>query len=249
MGKMGGSSRLKRYGAPRSWRLHIKEYKWAVHPTPGPHPLHRCIPLIVLLRDVLKMVETTKEGKIAISGGKVKVDGKPRKDHRYPVGLMDVVEIPDANKAYRILPHPQYDLYPHEITIDEAGFKLCRIEGKTTVRGGHLQLNLHDGSNYLVKVSEPQNPAEDLYQTYDALKLTLPNRTLVDYVKLEKGALTIVIDGKNVGLTGKVLEISGGPAKKSVLVTLEGERGERFIAPYKYVFPIGRETPLISLPR
>ncbi|MEM1538555.1 MAG: 30S ribosomal protein S4e [Candidatus Nezhaarchaeales archaeon] len=248
MGRMGGTLRLKRYGAPRFWRLHVKEYKWAVHPTPGPHPLYGCIPLIVLLRDVLGMVETAREGKIVISSGKVKVDGKPRRDYRYPVGLMDTVEIRDVGKAYRILPHPRYGLYPHEVTVDEASFKLCRIEDKTTTRGGHLQLNLHDGSNYLVKVSNPQNPTEDLYQTYDVLKLTLPDRAIADHVKLEKGVFAIIIGGKNVGLAGKILEISGGPAKKAMLVTLEGKEGDHFTTPYEYVFPVGREAPLISLP-
>jgi small subunit ribosomal protein S4e len=51
----------------------------------------------------------------------------------------------------------------------EAGWKVCRIEGKTTIKGGQTQLNLHDGRNIIV--DDPRQ-----YNTGDSLKLNLPDQ-------------------------------------------------------------------------
>ena len=75
------------------------------------------------------------------------VDGVVRTDPRFPVGLMDIVEIPDMEKIYRILPKWKKGLVPQEVSKKESSFKLCRIENKTTIKNGNIQLNLHDGRN------------------------------------------------------------------------------------------------------
>ena len=72
-----------------------------VRPRPGPHKLNECIPLQILVRDVLKLVDTGSDAKRMIKMGEILVDGKPRKDHKYPAGLMDVVSIPKIKKNYR----------------------------------------------------------------------------------------------------------------------------------------------------
>lgn len=248
VGKMGGSSHLKRLPAPAFWPIKRKEHKWAVKPSPGPHPFEACIPLQVIIRDLLGYAETGREAKIIISRGEVKVDGRVRKDRRYPVGLMDVVEIPKLNKAFRVIPHPQNFLHLHEIPPPEAGFKLCRVEGKTTVKGGHIQLNLHDGRNVLVKVSDPRKPVEDVFKTMDVLKVTLPGSEILEHFKMEPGALAVVVGGKNIGRIGRIVEISEAVFREQRLVVLEDKKGERFSTSYLYAFVIGSERPAISLP-
>ena len=153
MGKKGGKRHLKRKPAPKIWPIPRKKFVWAVRPTPGPHPMSRCLPLALILRDILGYAKTRVEAKKIIAQGKVIVDGKVRKEELYPAGLMEVVEIPEVEKIFRILPSKK-GLILHPIPKDEATFKLCRIENKTTVDGGHIQLNLHDGSNILVKVAD-----------------------------------------------------------------------------------------------
>jgi small subunit ribosomal protein S4e len=248
MGRMGGSRHLKRYPAPAFWPIRRKEFKWAVKPSPGPHPVEACLPLQVVVRDVLGLAEASREARIIIASGEVKVDGRVRRDRRFPLGLMDVLEIPKLNKAFRLIPHPITYLHLHEVPLSEAGFKLCRIEDKTTVSGGHIQLNLHDGRNTLIRVADPRKPVEDVYRTMDVVKLSLPDTLIMDHYRLEPGAVAIAVGGKNLGRVGRVVEVSQALFKERRLVVLENRKGEKFTVSYPYVFVIGREQPAISLP-
>lgn len=249
MGKKGGSTVLKRKPAPRLWPIHRKEFVWVVKPTPGPHSLERCLPLTIILRDILKVAKTRKEAKIITAQGKVYVDGKVRGEDRFPTGLMDVVSLPDVDKHFRILPsHKGLTLHP--ITKEEASFKLCRIENKTTVKNGHIQLNLHDGSNVLVKVADPKNPQEDDYSTFDTVKLSLPDRQILEHIRMKKDSFAIITGGKNIGKYGKIIEIeeAKGKKRKDATVTIEDEKGNRYQTILNFVFAIGETRPLIALP-
>ncbi len=249
MGKKGGKKHLKRKPAPRFWPIHRKEFVWVVKPKPGPHPISRCIPLTLIVREMLGFAKTGKEAKTIISQGKIEVDGKTRREELFPVGLMDVVSIPSIEKAYRVLPS-ENGLVLHPIGKEEAGFKLCRIENKTNVNGGHIQLNLHDGRNMLIRVKDPKKPEEDVYQTLDTLKISLPDQKVAGHIKLVKGAPVIIIQGKNIGRYGKVVDIEEkvGQKRRNSLVTIEDAHGNRFQTTLEFVFVVGDVQPLISLP-
>ncbi|MEK9695427.1 MAG: hypothetical protein VW270_06650, partial [Candidatus Poseidoniales archaeon] len=81
----------------------------------------------------------------------------------------------------------------------EAGWKVCRIEGKTTVKGGKTQLNLHDGRNILV-----DNASE--YKTGDSLKLGLPDQNIIQHIKFGEGTRCYLIGGVHVGSTADMTE-------------------------------------------
>lgn len=249
MGKKGGTRRLKRKPAPRVWAIGRKKYTWVGKPSPGPHPTDQCITLTLILRDALKLAKTAKEAKTIITQGKVYVDGKIRRDESHPAGLMDVVSIPENNSLYRVLPSPK-GLILHSIGKEEASFKLCRIEDKTIVKKGHVQLGLHDGTNLLIRVADSKNPVEDTYHVLDTLKIGLPEKEILSYAKLAKGPPVLIIGGKNVGQHGKIVEIeeSAGQRRREQLVTVEGKNGNRFQTTMNFVFIIGETEPYISLP-
>ncbi|MEM3565633.1 MAG: 30S ribosomal protein S4e [Candidatus Bathyarchaeia archaeon] len=249
MGRKGGSTTLKRKPAPKIWPIHRKEYLWVVKPTPGPHSLESCLPITLLLRDILGVAKTRKEAKIIAAHGKVYVDGKVRRDDKFPTGIMDVVSLPDMDRHFRILPSHK-GLILHPISKEEAGFKLCRIENKTIVKNGHIQLNLHDGSNVLVKVADPKNPQEDVYSTFDTIKVSLPDRQLLEHIKMKENDYVIITGGKNMGRYGRVIEIEKvkGKKRKDAIVTVEDEKGNRYQTVMEFVFAIGEIKPLISLP-
>jgi small subunit ribosomal protein S4e len=249
LGKKGGSTVLKRKPAPRSWPIHRKEFVWVVKPAPGPHSLESCLPIAIILRDILGAAKTRKEAKIIASQGKVHVDGKIRCEDSFPAGLMDVISLPDADKNFRILPSHK-GLILHPITKEEASFKLCRIENKTVVENGHIQLNLHDGSNILVKVADPKNPQEDVYDTFDTVKISLPERQILQHIKMKENVFAIVTGGKNMGKYGKIVEIeeSKGKRRRDALVTIEDGKGNRYQTILNFIFALGEKSPLISLP-
>jgi len=249
MGRKGGKRHLKRKPAPKFWPIHRKEAVFTVKPRPGPHPFSRCIPLILIVRDILRIAKTRKEAKKIISQGKIWVDGKVRKEERFPAGLMDVISIPEMDKAYRVLPSQKgLTLFPIE-RKEEVGFKLCRIENKTTLKDGHIQLNLHDGRNLLIRVKDANHPEEDVFETLDTLKVNLPDQEITGHFKLIKNAPALIIDGKNVGKFGRIAEIEMRPGQKrrKALVTIEDKNGNQFQTTLDYVFVIGDKQPHISL--
>ncbi|MEM2579598.1 MAG: 30S ribosomal protein S4e [Desulfurococcaceae archaeon] len=248
MGGMGGSKHLKALAAPAFWPILRKEYKWAVKPSPGPHPIDRCIPLLIVVRNMLKYAKTSREARKLIAEGQFKVDGVVRRNYKYPVGLMDVVEVVTTGEVFRVLPVPTKYMDLIKVPKEESSFKLCRIEDKTVVKGGHIQLNLHDGRNYLIKVSDPRNPVEDVYDTLSTLKISVPKQQLLDYVPLKEGVIAIVTWGRNVGRIGRVVSIQRGFKRVKSIVTLEDKNGVKFQTSLNYVFPIGIENPLIYLP-
>ena len=245
MGKRGKTGRLKRKPAPDFWPIHKKEYTWVVKPDSGPHSLENCLSLTLVLRDILGVAKTKKEvGKI-LSEGKVVVNGKIRKKADFSIGLMDVISIPELNKFFRVLPSNK-GLSLSPISEEETSFKLSRVEDKTTVAKG-VQVALHDGSTFLVKVADPKNSKEVLYESFDILKLNLPDKQVIDVLKTKIGNLALVTGGKNIGKKGKIVEIEQTEAKKrrNALAVIEDEKGVRYQTILDYVFSIGEKVSLI----
>ena len=249
MGKKGGKKHLKRKPAPKFWPIHRKEFVWVVRPKPGPHPISRCMPLALIVRDILGFAKTRKEAKTIISQGKIKVNGKLQLEELFPTGLMDVISIPEMKKTYRILPSEK-GLFLHSIGSEEALFKLCRIENKTVIKGGRMQLNLHDGRNIQVQVEDPQKPEKDVYQTLNVLKTSIPSQEITAHLKLGKDMHAIIVGGKNVGKYGKIVTVEKRPGQKrrGSLVTIEDENGNRFQTTLNFIFATGDTRPWISLP-
>lgn len=245
---MGSKKHLKRLASPRLWQIHRKEAKWAPRTRPGPHPLNRSIPLQIIIRDMLGYAKTYRETKRILSEGNVLIDGVVRIDERFPVGLMDVIEIRKIDKFYRVLPHPTKELILHEIGEEGATFKLCQLINKVTIKKGNIQLNFHDGRNILVKVQDPTNPVEDTYKSRDVLQLVLPNQEIINHFKFEEDVLAIIIGGKNAGLVGRINEIEKRIGHHASVVTLENAQGELIKTALEYTFPIGTDEPIISLP-
>ena len=103
MAKKGPKRHLKRLAAPVRWELPRKTHKFTVRPLPGAHPMSESLPLLLIIRDVLKYADNAREAKKIIKMGKVLVDGRVRKEEKLPVGLMDVVSLPEADENYRVL--------------------------------------------------------------------------------------------------------------------------------------------------
>jgi small subunit ribosomal protein S4e len=118
------------------------------------------------------------------------IDGRVCKETRRGVGLMDVLSLGDNH--YRCVLDHNGRLRYRPISADEAGWKVCRIEGKSTIKGGKTQLNLHDGRNIIV-----DDAAE--YSTGSSLKLALPSQEIIEHIKFAEGVRCYLIGGAHVG--------------------------------------------------
>jgi small subunit ribosomal protein S4e len=246
LGKKGKTARLKRKPAPAFWPIHRKELPWIVKPSSGSHSLEKCLPLTLVLRDMLGIAQTRKECRIILSQGKIIVNGKVYKKDDVPVGLMDVVAIPESNKYYRVMPSHK-GLYVAPISKEESNVSLLRVENKSTVHNG-IQIALHDGSIMLIKVADPKNPTEVTYEKFDIIKVTYPEKQVIETLKTKEGNLAIITGGKNIGKQGKIVEIEKTQAKKrrQALVVIEDSQGTRYQTVMDFIFSIGETSPMIN---
>jgi small subunit ribosomal protein S4e len=223
----------KRLSAPKTIKIQRKTKKWVVRTSPGPHN-KEAVPLLVIVRDFLEMADTAREAKRIIASGAVLVDGVRRKDYRFPLGLFDVISIPELKKSYRILFDDQGRYIPKE--IDDDKLKLYKITGKTIVRGGKEQLNLFDGTNIFASG----------FGVKDSILMELPEKKIVNHLKFEEGVLVMITGGTHAGEMGKLKKhrIMRGAAPN--LVTIEGDRKE-YTTIEDYVFVVGKDKPVIDL--
>jgi len=233
--------RLKRLSAPKFWKIPKKEKKWIVTPRPGPHKKFESIPLVIIVRDLLKLADSSKEVNRIIKIKEVLVDGKPRVDKKYPVGLFDVINIPKIDKYYRVVPS-RTGLKLIEIPKKEANLKLSRIKNKTMTKGGILQLNLHDGKNILVDKKEEKK----VYNTGDSLLIELPSQKIVEHIKMEKETTAILTAGQNMGDIAKIKEIIMTRSREPNKVLCTKDQRE-FEAIIDYVFAVGKTKPVIKI--
>ncbi len=225
----------KRLSIPKSWKVGKKGYKWVSTTRPGPHSRVRSLPLGIIIRDVLKLVDNSREGKKILSEGKVLVDGIPRKDLRFPIGLFDVITLPLLNESYRMLQDEKGRLNLHKLNETQVN-KLCRINDKTILKGGKVQLNLSDGTNIL---------GSNEYGTKDSLILSVPDKQIVKHLQFKVGNLAMVVGGQHSGELGKIKEIREVKSSRHNTVTISGDK--EFETIEDYVIVIGEEKPEIRL--
>lgn len=229
---------MKRLNAPKVRKVPRKRKKWAVTVSPGPHSGEESLPLVAVLRESLELARTKSEAEAIIGRGEVQVDGRVRRDSKYPVGPMDVVSFPRTGKAWRVLYDKKGYLSFCEISEEESEFKLGKVVKKSKVKGGELQISLHDGKTLTDDFSD--------VSVGDTVKIGLPDFDFQDKVSLGEGNLAMVLGGSNVGKYGEIEEVREieGPSPDQVVIKT-GE--EKFQTPGDYAFVIGEKEPLISL--
>lgn len=237
MVSIAGSKKLKRQMAPQFWGINRKSKRFVVTVRPGPHKKEFAIPTAVFLRDTLKIVNSLREAKSAIYGGRVKIDGVVRKSLHHAIGLMDVVELQDVSEVYRLVPTDGKILKPVKINESEKSKKIVRVASKTTIKDGKTQIGFHDGRSVI---------SDTKVNVGDSCLIQVPDQKILDVLKLEKNAHVLVTRGVNAGQIGKVETIEPGTfiLPKRILLSL----GERKIEiPSDVVMVIGKEEPVIQI--
>lgn len=230
------SNQMKRLTAPRTWPLKRKVSVWVTKQSPGPHSIENSMPATLVIRDLLKLCDTAKEAKRIIGNRDILVDGKPVRDGKFPIGLMDVVSIPKMDANYRMLLTNKGKFTLQPIDAEVAGWKLCRVENKTVVKDGKFQLNMHDGRNILLD--------ENKYRTGDVLKLAVPSQEILESYPLGTDAVAMVISGNHAGDTAVVAELNiTRRATPNVVTFKDGRETVK-----ENVFVIGTKTAAIKLP-
>ena len=226
---------IKRMAAPKSWAIPRKTSHWVTKPRAGPHGTQDSMPLLAVVRDMLKLCDNSREARFIIGSRGIAVDGRIVTDYKYPVGLMDVVTVQKTKLSYRMLVDYKAKLQLVPIDDTEKGWKLARVDNKTVQKKGKVQLSLHDGRSILLP--------KDQYKTGDVLKIELPSQKIIKTFKLEKGNMVLLTGGAHPGAVQVIetYQIRRGSAPN--LVTFREGGG----TVKENVFVIGDKTPEIKL--
>jgi small subunit ribosomal protein S4e len=236
--RVSGSRETKRSNAPAFWKIPRKEFRFAVSTSPGPHPKSMSFPLGILIRDVMHLTRTHRESRSAITEGAILVDGRKIRAPNFPVGLMDIIEIPALGKSYRVVPF-RGGLFPIEVSESEKHLKLCKIRSKLTGKKGRIQYGLHDGRTLSPDSEVEMSPG-------DTCLIEVPTQRLQNSFRMNKGALVMILKGERAGEIGEVEEVKPGSFTRGSIakVRLGDDSSE---LPTEMLIVVGRERPALKV--
>jgi small subunit ribosomal protein S4e len=178
----------------------------------------KSLPVLIVLRDLLKVAQNRKETKNMIHMRNILINGKEVRDEKESVLLFDVITLVPSKSNYRltVLKNEKFDT--EEIKESEANTKIAKIIDKTTLKGKKVQINLSDGRNFLSNIK---------CKTGDSILIDLKNKKIDKCLPLEENSKAIVFAGKHSGEKGKIekinkegktAEINTGKEKINVLI-------------------------------
>lgn len=208
-------SHLKRHAIPKSWPIQKKGTAFVVQPNRG---FSKSLPILIILRDLLKVAQNRKEAKKMIHMKNILLNGKEVRDEKEGVMIFDTITLVPSNKNYKLIIIKNEKFSIEEIKENEAHTKVVKIIGKTVLKGKKIQLNLSDGRNFLDKVKCKIN---------DSVLINLKAKKIEKCIPLEENSDVIVFAGKHSGEKGKIekinnerkiVEINNGKEKINVLI-------------------------------
>jgi len=237
----GPRKHLKRLNAPKHWMLDKLTGTYAPRPSPGPHKLRECLPLMVFLRNRLKYALTGKEVQSILMQRLVKIDGKIRTDIKYPTGFMDVISIEKNGENFRLIYDTKGRFTVHRITAEEAKYKLAKVKKAQLGPKGIPFIVTHDGRT--IRYPDP------LIKVNDTVRLDFEENKITQFIRFEVGNVAMITGGRNMGRVGVITHRErhiGGFDIVHVKDALE----RQFATRLTNVFVIGEgNKPWISLPK
>ena len=190
-------SHLKRISSSKRTSLERKGTTFLTCQSPGTHRKGESMALNVVMRDVLGLVDTTREAKKALHSEMVLVNGVAKKDHRLSVGFLDEITFTSSKDTYTMVYNTlgKLELKKQDKKVTRA----MKIIGKKTLAKGKVQLNLFTGKNIILDKKADYSVGDSV--VVDKEKVT-------KHLKFEKGAKVFLTSGKHIGHNGVIEEIT-----------------------------------------
>lgn len=179
--------KIKRNLMPKIWPIPRKGNKFVAVPSHSSNGL----PLIIALRDILKLSKNRKESSRIIHDGNVKINGKIIRSMNFPLFILDILQI--GNKNYEII------FKNNKLSFIESGafkHKTGKVIGKKMLKNKKIQLNLLGGDNIL---------SNEKIEVNDSV--LLENSKIIKILKPKAGSQALILSGKHIGERGKIEEI------------------------------------------
>jgi len=223
---------LKRIAAPKTWPIKRKGITFITRPLPGKHSLRLGMPINVVMNSLLNTTKTTRETEKVLYNKEVLIDGRKVKDKKTITGFMDVISIPILKENYRMSIDEKGWIFAVSIDEKESKIKVCKIEGKSIVKG-KTQLNLSDGRNMLTQKND--------FKVGDSIVISVPEQEIKEHIKFDKGAMVILLYGKHTGKIGNVIDI------KSKTILCKTSDNDEFETIKDGLFVIGKDKPAVKI--
>ncbi len=203
---------FKRKTIGKFWPVARKGTKYVAVPN---HNQYDSLPLVIVMRDVLKFVRTTKELKKLLYEKKVQINNKIVHETNYPISLFDILTLPDMKRNYKAVLTNQKKLVMEEIPDAESHQKIYKVINKKMLEGKKIQLNLMHGRNIISK---------EKVNTGDSIVYNLRENKIIKIIPMEKGRTVFVNQGKHSGISGKISEIIERGGKKIAKIQMGAEK-------------------------
>lgn len=199
---------MKRHQVPKNWPVYRKGTKYVVRSNSNPE---KGVPILVVLRDMLKIAKNRKEVKKALNSKHILLNKKIVKDEKNPALLFDVVTIVPSKKDYRIVFSEKGKFKVEE--AKDGNQKVAKIVNKKTLKGKKTQLNLSDGKNFLSDIKCKVN---------DSALVDFNERKVKQCLEFKEKQKVVVFAGKHIGRYGVIEEIK--PERKMVKLDIDGKK-------------------------
>jgi len=201
---------LKRQKVPKSWPIHRKGTKYVVRPT---FNIKNGVPVLIFLRDMLKVAQNRKEVKIALHNKHVLLNDKPVKNEKNSILLFDKINLVPAKKYYNLSLSEHGKFEAEEIKESEAHQKITKIINKKILKNKKTQLNLIDGINSISEIKCAMS---------DSIIFDFKQKKIIKVLQLKEKSKVIVFAGKHTGKKGTIKKINS--EKKMVELDFNGEK-------------------------
>jgi small subunit ribosomal protein S4e len=188
-------SHLKRHEAPKNWPIARKGTAYVVKPLSD---FSGSIPLLIVLRNMLKAVQNRREARRSIHMKHILLNTRKARDEKAGLYLFDTLSLVPSKKSYRIVLSENGKFDIGEIKESESGHKTAKIADKRMLRGKKTQLNLSDGRNFISDIKCNVN---------DSVIVNLKEGKIEKCLPLKEDSKALVVAGKHSGETGTIKKI------------------------------------------
>lgn len=185
---------MKRIAMPKTWPIARKGKPRLIIEPRG--SLRYSLPILVVIRDLLKIAKTAKEAKKILYEGNVLVNNKIVHDAAYPVNIFDIVSIPKIKKHFILLLKAR-KFALKEIPEKDASLKVFKVIGKKILNKSRIQFNFFGGKNFISDIKAKVN---------DSILWDLNGNKIVKHLPLKENARVFITAGRNSGLEGVIVK-------------------------------------------
>ncbi|MFQ5531761.1 MAG: hypothetical protein ACE5ES_04055 [Candidatus Nanoarchaeia archaeon] len=187
---------LKRQKIPKSWPILRKGTTFIVRPN---FNIKQGLPILVIIRDILKVAQNRKEVKKSIHLKHILLNNKPVINEKNSALLFDILTLVPSKKHYRIELTEKGKFILKEVTEKEINHKIAKITNKKILKNKKIQLNLNDGRNFLSAITCKVN---------DSVKINFKDKKVEKCLPLKEKEKVVVYAGKHRGEKGVINKIN-----------------------------------------